>query len=242
MVVVVFALHLGALSLLSKRGHDSARQPESQQVARWLTSPDAARRTLDTILVNDPTLFAVVHARGFSGAAWLRPQSPRYQAGEWTDSERTLAQPTQSLGGAFHQLAAPGPGPVLDLMRKPAESVPAPAVAQPALRSRSRLVIEGPASRLKLAQSPALKSWAHADVLADSRVQVRVSPDGLVFSTRLDGVANPKDPVQRAADLHALGLAQQLRFEPPEKSRGSSVEGVLVFQWHTMEPLAAAAP
>ncbi len=241
-VLAVFALHLGALFLFSKRGSVAPRQVQNQQVARWLTTPESARQTLDSILVSDPTLFAMVSPRGFSGAAWLRPQSPKYQSGEFTQSERTLPQPTQSLGGAFQQLAAPHAAPVFDLVRKPDLAAAPPAVPQPALRNRSRLMIEGPASRLKLAQSPALKSWTHTDVLNDTRVQVRVSPEGLVFSTLLAGAANSKDPVQRAADLQALELAHQLRFESRAKQGGAPVEGVLVFQWHTVEPPGSATP
>lgn len=238
-----FALHLGALCLLPIHRDEAPRQPAGLCVVRWLSSPEIAQRHLDAVLINDPTLFAMVHPRGFSGAAWLLPQSPGYRAAEWTDTERSLAQPTQLLGGAFQQIAPAGPPkPVFDLARKPAANPPLIATSQPQLRSASSLRVEGPVRMRKLAPLPPLRSWPHTDLLADTRVQILVNPEGLVFTSRLAGAVTTKDPVQRDADLHALELARQFRFEPAAKNSRGSVEGVLVFQWHTTEPSVTAKP
>lgn len=241
-VLAIFALHIGALFLVSSRQEKTQRRAESRASVRWLTDPAGARKLLDVLLLTDPTQFAMVHPRGFSGAAWLRTQSPEYRPAEWTEAERSLAQPTQLLGGAFRQVAPGGSQSVFDPARKPAVAPPALVVPQPPLRSRSQLLVEGAARLRRLVQPPALKSWPHTDVLADTHVQVLVTAEGLVFSPRLAGTANAKDPVQRAADDHAVDLARQLRFEPAAKNSRASVEGVLIFQWHTTEPAAAVKP
>ncbi len=241
-VLGVFALHIAVLFVVSSRQERIPRRAESRASVRWLTDPVGARKTLDALLLTDPTQFAMVHSRGFSGAAWLRTQSPDYRPAEWTEAERSLAQPTQLLGGAFRQAATASEQPLFDPARKPAVAPPVVAVSQPPLRVRSQLLVEGAVRLRPLVQPPTLKSWHHSDVLADTRVQLLVTPEGLVFSPRLAGATSAKDPVQRAADLHALELTRQLRFEPAAKNSRASVEGVLVFQWHTTEPPTAAKP
>lgn len=243
-VLAILGLHLGALYITSPRQTAAPRRPEARAAVRWLTSPDLARTTLDALLLNDPTLLAMASPRGFSGAAWLRPQPPTYRVSEWTDTERSLAQPTNSLGGAFQQLASGSPALLFDPARKPAVPAPAATVAQPALRTASRLRVEGPVRSRPLVAAPALRSWPHTDVLADSRVQVFVNAEGLLFSPRLVN-GSGRHPAQRAADQHALDLARAIRFEPMPTTTGSRspalMEGMLVFEWHTTEPPAAPA-
>lgn len=241
-IFAVFAMHLGALFLFSSREGKQQRQSGSHASAHWLTEPAGARKALDLLLLTDPAQFAMVHSRGFSGTAWLRTQSPEYRPSEWTEEPRSLAQPTQLLGGAFRQALAAGAQPLFDAARKPSVAPPALAVTQQPLRTQSRLLVEGPARLRPLASPPTLKSWPHTDVLSDTHVQVQVTAEGLVFTPRLAGVASSKDPVQREADLHALELARQLRFAPAPKNNRVAVEGVLVFQWHTFEPPAGPRP
>ena len=241
-VLAVFVLHFVVLFLVSSRQERIQRRTESRASVRWLTNPAGAWRMIDALLLTDPTQFAFVHSSGFSGAAWLRTQSPEYRPAEWTEAERSLAQPTQLLGGVFRQTATTGEQPVFDSARKPAVVPPVLAVPQPALRYRSQLLVEGAARLRPLVQPPTLKSWPHSDVLADTRVQLSVTPDGLVFSPRLAGSTSAKDSKQREADLHAVELTRQLRFEPAAKNSRASVEGVLVFQWHTTEPSVPTKP
>lgn len=243
-VLAVFASHLAVLGLVSPRREAVQRPAAAPAAVRWLTDPVRARKALDALLLEDPTLLAMASTRGFSGPAWLRPQRAEYNVSEWTDTERSLAQPTQSLGGAFRLVAPAGPQPVFDATRKPAAPVPGVTVRQPALRTASRLRIEGPVGSRPLVQVPVLRSWAYAGVLEDSRVQVLVSDEGLVFSPRRASASGVRPPAQHAADQHALELARMLRFAPAPKSaavRGRTlVEGTLVFQWHTVEPPADA--
>ncbi|MFM8468682.1 MAG: hypothetical protein ACKODH_01735, partial [Limisphaerales bacterium] len=243
-VLAILGLHLGALLLASPRQAAAPRRPESRAAVRWLTSPDLTRKTLDARLLNDPTLLAMASPRGFSGAAWLRPQPPAYRVSEWTDAERSLAQPTNSLGGAFQPLAAGSHALVFDPARKPAAPAPVASVAQPALRNASRLRIEGPAGARAVVTVPALRSWPVPDVLADSRVQIFINAEGLTFSPRLV-TGGGRNPAQHAADQHALELARSIRFTPMPAATGSRslafVEGTLVFEWHTSEQPAPTA-
>ncbi len=245
-VVLLFGLHLALFHRLSPRPEEVARPAESGLQVCGLSTPDLARRTLDILLLDDPTLLAMASPRGFSGAAWLRPQPQAYRTSEWTDAERPLAQPTQALGGAFGLVAAAGPQPDFRPGRKPATLSPSGVSVTPTvLRDASRLLVQGEAARRPLVQSPALRSWSHTDVLGDTRVRVLISDEGLVLSPRLVEATVARNPVQREADLYALGVARSLRFAPNPKVStqglgGAVVEGILIFQWHTVEPPAGA--
>ncbi|MEN9573712.1 MAG: hypothetical protein RL514_1567 [Verrucomicrobiota bacterium] len=243
-IVALGTLQLGAVWLLSARSRPPQRQPQVEFAARWLTAP-TAMRAVDQLLLNDPTHLAAVNPRSFSGA-WLRPAPPAYRPAEWREAERSFAQPTQTLGTAFQQVLPTGPATLFEPARKPATAPAAAVVAQPALRSASRLLVEGPLRDRPLLQAPALPSWPHTDVLADTRVQVSVSTEGLVQPPHLAPADRVNDPAQRAAqrtaDQHALELARALRFAPAAKAPSARAatpsEGVLVFQWHTLAPPA----
>ncbi len=244
-VLAVLALHLGALWMVSARTGEVCPRTAAGAIARWQTSPASAQKLLDALEVSDPTLFAMVNTRGFSGAAWLQPSPPAYRASEWTDTPRSLTQPTQALGGAFQRYATNDRAPLFEPARKPAAPVPVLTLRQPVLRERSRLLLEGPVANRALVQSPPLRSWPSPEVLADTRVQVLVNADGLIFSPRLLSPGGVQDPLQRVVDQHAIELTRALRFAatpvrepvspaPPE-------QGILIFQWHTTEPPSAAA-
>ena len=242
--VALCALQVGAVWLLSARSRPVQPQPQVEFAARWLTAPNAAR-AVDQLLLNDPTHLAAVSPRSFSGA-WLRPTPPAYRPAEWREAERSFAQPTQTLGAAFQQVPPTGPATLFDPARKPATAPLALTLTQPPLRSASRLLVEGPLRARPLLEAPVLPSWPHSDVLADTRLQVSVSAEGLVQPPRLPPADRAKDPAQRAAqraaDQHALELVHALRFAPAPKSASSRAatpsEGVLVFQWHTLAPPA----
>ncbi len=241
-VLAIFIAHLGALFLLSSRHEATPNHAEAHSSVRWLTSSDVARKALDSLLDNDPTLLATVNPRGFSGAAWLRPPALAFRPGEWSDTDRSLPQLTRPLGAAVQAATTSANDVVLDPARKPTTPAPVPAVTQPALRTASRLLITGPLASRRLLQTVPLKSWPLSDLLADTRVEVLVSREGLVFSRRLAS-GGLKNPVQQTADRDALALTTGLRFEPLPKSvragDDSLTEGTLVFQWHTIEPAAA---
>jgi hypothetical protein len=242
--LVGLGLQLTVLHLFSPPGTFSTPPVAPGFKVHWLANPALARRTLDTLLLDDPTLLAMASPRGFSGAAWLRPKPEEFRTSEWTDAERSLAQPTQSLGGAF-QLMAPTARPQdFEPVRRPAPTVPGTIVAPPVLRSASRLLVQGDLARRPLVKVPALRSWSHTDLLTDTRVQVIVSAEGLVISPRLAQATAARNPVQRAADQHAIELARGLRFaslpQAGSQGPGALAEGVLVFQWHTIEAPVSA--
>jgi hypothetical protein len=243
LVLVIFGLHLAALWLASERTGQVGLRAEQRTMARWQTSPTGAQKLLDAFEVSDPTLFAMVNTRGFSGAAWLQPPPPTYRASEWTDAQRWLAQPTQTLGEAFQRFATNQRAPLFEPARKPDAPVPTLSVRQPVLRERSRLIVEGSLARRTLVQSPPLRSWPATDVLADTHLQVLVDADGLIFSPRLLSPGGVQDLMQRAADQHAIELTRGLRFAPatnrPTSSPAAPEPGTLVFQWHTIAPPAS---
>jgi len=241
-VLTVLALQFVLFYLLAPRVTVSGRQTEAGLKIRWLANPALAKRTLDTLLLEDSTLLAIASPRGFSGAAWLRPSTQEFRVSEWSDADRPLTQPTQSLGGAFRFVESAANQPAFDPARKPAVAAPGVLIAPPVLRVASRLLVQGDLARRPLEKVPPLRSWSHTDLLTDTRVQVIVSAEGLVISPRLTGATAARNLVQQAADRHALDVARTLRFAPLPRAGnqgpGTLGEGVLVFQWHTTEPPA----
>ena len=91
LVIAIFGAHLAGLFLVSARHEVPPPSSAPRLAVRWLTSPGTLRQLADSLLENDPTLLATVNPNGFSGAAWLRPTALEFRSGEWTDTERSLA-------------------------------------------------------------------------------------------------------------------------------------------------------
>ncbi len=237
-ILVLFVIHLGAFHFLSPKTSSPARVGSSQLTVRWLTEPAHAKRVLDTLLLDDPTLMAMASPRGFSGAAWLRPQPALFQATQWADAERSLSQPIGALGDGFRKSAELKPT-VIEPLRQPT-SVVGNLTERTALRTNSQLLVEGPLRERAAGRLPKLGSRPVADVLADTRVQVLVSAEGMVVSPRLASATAARNPAQWAADQDALKVARTLRFAPLPKAGsqgpGTLVEGTLVFRWHSVPP------
>ena len=237
-IAVVFAAQVVLVLWLGERGPLRSRPPGVTPTLRL-----AAGISPEVLARDDPTLFALPHWRGFSGAAWLKPQPVPNRPLDWCEEPRPLAlRPTQ-LGALLLAQAATNPTPPLAFLPvlEPPSALPDPPPL-PLAPEQSRLTIEGDLARCRMLTRPDLPSWQYNDVLTNTGVQLLVDADGrpgaviLLFSSGC-----------QKADDHALAQARMARFDVPgaagrDGAAASTplahwVSGLLLFEWHTA-PLA----
>jgi hypothetical protein len=236
--LLLLLLHLGGIYLLSgwAKAETVRKAPDFQ--VRLLTDPNACQAMLDRYSLRDPTRFAVVSPRGFSGPAWLTVEPPPFQLPEWSDPQRWLTQDTTALGDNFRSYVKANLGSTLSIAPR------SPALAKTALtppRASSRLFVEGlPTRRLLTVPNPPV--WPSGFVLQATEIEILIDARGRVFSPRLTvppirevGVAQvERQDAQRAADRHALSLIPQIRFQPnPQLGEDRFDKGRVIVQWIT---------
>ena len=240
-VALLLAAQAGLLWKLGAplSGPGTAHAPMPQ--VRLVLGADANRGLLDSLVAGDPTLFFRVSPQGFSGAAWLNVPRQEYRLQEWTEPERFMDRSTSHVGGAFHELLRTNRPPSVSIADKPGVAPSISAQQTGTATKESAFRVEGALRGRPVVQPVQPRSFAHTDLLADTTVQVLVNAEGHVFSPRLVSATPVKDPVQRAADQHALELTRLLRFQPRPKSAppAEMTPGVLVFRWHTVAPTNA---
>ena len=233
-VTVIFAVQVALIFLLSDRKPVSVRQPSAV--------PELSLTTLSSELLelDDPTLFALPHANGFSGAAWM--QSPRVEAAplRWTEPPQWLSMPAGQFASAFVDFMQTNRFPRFSLELKPAPQLikleRSPTRASPAAASSVR--VEGNLTGRAIANPPVLAAQPAADMLANTVVQVIVDSDGKVFSA----ILLPPGSGAKDVDQSALNIAKSTRFKPlpPETLNASEstgwTRGRMIFQWRS-EPV-----
>ncbi len=243
-VAFLFILQLVLVVMLAGPLPGAAAFRERGMTARIVLGAQANQQLLDSLGLADPALFVRVSRSGFSGAAWLDIPSQEYRLQEWTEPYRWMNSSTAHLGGAFQQFTRTNRPPAVAIADKPVELPVVSAANASSAMNESSFRVEGPLRARRLVQTARPRSFTNNDVLADTVVQVLVNTDGQIFSPRLVTASVVKDPVQRAADQHALDLTRQLRFQPLPKSTApnSMTDGTLVFHWNTLAPAALPTP
>lgn len=181
----------------------------------------------------DPTLFALAHPQGFSGAAWLRGADFPYEQPNLMQSAQPLAPDPENLAQQFMQFIQRRSGGTSFLLSKLAprpEEVPYPA--QP-LVLRPRVTIDGDLRNRRLLAATPLPPPDPEKILTNCVVSVTVASNGdLLSATLLSSSGSP------ATDAAALAFARTARFTPwPARSAVSgptpfdAVFGRLIFQW-----------
>jgi hypothetical protein len=240
-IVLIFALHVGLILALSDRKPIVPRQPA------FLTQLRLAATGAELFTLSDPTLFALPHASGFSGAGWMRISRMELEPFQWSEPPRWLQLPAEQLGAAFslfmqtnefaHYLPELKSSPQLTSPTAP------PATAIPV--GKSILLVEGELAGRKLLNAPALPEWPAVELLTGSIVQVLVDEAGTVIST----VLLPPGSGSRDADQSALTRARSARFAPLHSQLEDTVKpsnrwtrGRMIFQWFTIPPARTNAP
>jgi hypothetical protein len=246
---IIFVLQLSFIFWFGDRQPIRPRKP-SPAPAFQLTGSTHS----EWLELTDPTLFALPHARVFSGPAWLKTTAPQFRPFEWTEEPRWLGLPVQLLGASFAQLVASDLSLKWQVAEIPEPRALLPEVSRAPLIPGSTLRLEGELARRRLLSQPHLPSWpprilnpTDTDMLANTVVQVLVDAEGRPVSLTLLGTSG-----HVPADDLAMSLATSFQFEPLQtedslpltRSPGALLGlswGQAVFEWRTLGPTNAAA-
>ncbi len=193
------------------------------------------------LMLNDPTLFALPRREGFAGPAWVEPPPVHGHMVDWTEKPRLLELSNElaGLGAVFGQFMQTNRFARFQFPMKPPAPLTMPLVPlEPPLVEASTLHVEGVLAKRLLLASMKLPSWPSDHLVAPSRVQVLVNAAGHVVSAVLLPPKNSGENRDADADQLALDLARATRFAP---ASGFAV-GQLIFDWHTVAPIATNAP
>jgi len=241
---LVMVAQVGLIFCLSDRRPIVPRQSDSSSSFGLVADGPPGSAAAELLAVNDPTLLALPHPRGFSGAAWMQVPPRHYQSQDWSEPQRWLTLQVSDLGAASAEFVRTNPaGPRL-LADKPPPRRSAVAVAPVPVLANSTFRIEGDLAGRDLLTSLEVPSFAHTDILSNTVVQVCVGPLGFTFSTVVISSSG-----SRNADQRALELAKSARFRPEPAATSSSAPGSnaltcgrILFQWHTLEMPATDNP
>ena len=236
LIAVVFAAHVALIFAFGDRRAIVAREPGPAPELRL------GMGSSELLTLQDPTLFALPHPKGFSAAAWRQSSKIEFPAFRWTEPPRWLALPAEQLGGLLLRLVLTN-----TFARIEFEALPPPQLALPGVPLETRpavlsaLRVTGDLASRRLLSRVQLPSWPNADLLTNTVVQIFVEPRGNVFSSTLvTPGSGSKD-----ADQWALNFARTARFAPlarPAIPSANPVDpltrGALIIQWRT-EPLPA---
>lgn len=218
-VALAFAVHFGLIYLLGEKKIISQRTVKNVPVFR-LAAPD------ELVRLTDPTLFALPHAEDFSPAFWSQPPAVKAPEFRWTEPPLYLALATENLGAAFDAFMQNYQPEKLALNFKPEPQLSSPGInVESALPQNSSWQLAGELAGRRILNSLSPPTQTVNDVIAPSRAQLLVAPDGNVLSAVL-----LESSGLDAADQQALTLARSLQFAPAKKL----MFGEIIFNWHTV--------
>ena len=230
--------------LFSNRAPLSVRPLSRTPVFRLVAATSAEEHMRDVLAVRDPTLFALVNARGFSGAAWLQAPPAEHRPAPWTEPPRLLNMEASALGRALAHFIQTNLVATESLAGKSEPLVVPPRILQELAATQSVVQMEGDLAGRPLRFLPPLPIQQHNDILTNSIVQIGVNPSGYPESARLLSGSGSKK-----ADLEALAIAKAARFSPMPVlpaagtvDRADLIWGKLVFQWFTVELVQTNKP
>lgn len=241
-ILLVFAAQVGALFAILDRRPIIPPQPRRAPILVLRTEP------IESLGVNDPTLFALPHRMGFSGEAWLKPTPLAFPLDDMPEAPRFLSLRTQELGIVirnFVQRKIPVRFQTLVMPEPEAASPRLPAMGP--VSTVSTLRIEGDLKKRRLLTPLVLPASTNADLFTNSVVHVSVDVRGNTFSATL---LLPPGRNPSPDDLTALELAKAARFEPagpigpgrPAHTAPDLTLGTLIFEWQPLPLIATNAP
>lgn len=232
---IAFAAHVGLIFAFGNRTPIVPRAVVNAPSVQ-LSSGRTELQSLD-----DPTLFALPHARGFAASSWRPRPRIEFAPFRWTESPQLMALPVAELGNAFVRYSQSNAVARLEFETlPPAQLTRVEGSARTTTLKQQSSVRVSPrlANRRWLNQPAVLASFPAPDLLTNSVVRVVVEPEGQVFSP----VLMPPGSGSKAADQLALELARAARFAPLPLETGELTVGALVFEWHTVPLPVTNAP
>jgi hypothetical protein len=226
-LALVFGLHVGLIYALGSRKPIELRPVKDAPLLQMTTSLDEFHQ------LDDPTLFALPHPRGFASVTWLRLPQIAFAPFRWTEPPRLLALPVQQLGETFLRFANTNITRRFDFQSLPAVQITTvePIETFDTFPRESRMRVSGDLARRRIVNEPVnLQSWSSADPLTNTLVRVFVDARGNVFSPVLQRPGSGS----KEADQLALKLASDAKFNKVQGQGDALTKGLLIFEWQTI--------
>jgi TonB family protein len=224
LIALVFVAHVALIFLFGAKNQIVARA--AKNVPQLQLADDSS----ELLALNDPTLFALPHAKDFAFAASLKILEIKQPSFHWTEAPRWLPSSLKTFGATFQQFMRTNQFAAYPLDFKPRPKLNEPFFpVETAFAQNSTLQVQGDLVRRKLLNEINLPSLPFNDVIAPSKVQVLVDAAGNVIS-----VVPLESSGWNDADIRALDFARRLRFAPATQL----TLGQLIFNWRTV-PLSA---
>ncbi len=225
-------LQLGVTFFFGAKQLKPVRNVPRKSVFRALPGTPREHDLAEFLEVEDPTLFGLPNAHGFSGPAWLHQPSFAYQLTNWTEPPEWLQLETGSLG----ELLKFGTATNTIRHREELSGQPLfhPELVGPKPVYESKLLIDPDLLQRWTGPTISLKAQPWADVLEPTQIQVGIDQEGMVLSARIWRSSGSKQ-----ADADALRVAKTLLFQPLLGQAGvASIPrmtwGKLTFRWFTV--------
>ena len=233
-ISLVFGLHIGFIYGLG------SRKPIELRPVINAPSILMAESLNEFQQLDDPTLFALPHPRGFAAATWLRLPQIAFAPFRWTEPPRLLALPVQQLGETFLRFANSNVASRLEIQSLPTVRFTAvePVENFDTSQRESRLRVHGGLVGRRLLNEPAsLQSWSSSELLTNTLVNVFVDSRGTVFSPVLQRPGSGS----KEADQCALKIARDAKFNKVQGQGDTLAKGLLIFEWQTLPKTNAPA-
>ena len=239
--LAVLAVQVVLLFALSEKKPILPRTREPGTAFYAVIDPEPDDPVTALLTLQDPTLFALPHPRGFSGRAWLHAVPLEYESTNWEERPHLLAQNEARLGGTFQEFLRTNEVAYRSAAAKPPAPPDRALVPPLPVRIVSSYRVEGDLARCELVAPLDVPSVSYTNILTNTVVQLAVNAAGVTFSA-----VALEESGSKLADQRALDLARSARFKraSPSSSPGALTWGRIIFQWHTLETPAAngAAP
>ena len=231
LILLVFAMHVAFVFLLG------AKKPVVSRAVTKVPVFQLADSGNELIRLTDPTLFVLPHAEDFTPDIWAQPRASWAPTFSWNEPPAPAflpSPPAELLGLAFNEFMQTNRSAAKLLNFKPEPQMFVSEVTiESALPQHSTWQLAGEAAGRRLLNTLSVPTLSFNDVIAPSRVQLLVDPDGNVASTVL-----LKSSGAAEADQQALALARTLQFAPAERL----MFGEVTFNWHTVPVATTNAP
>lgn len=235
-VVFLFVAQISLVIFLSgSPRHEQGRRSTRPHI--HMVSSETYNALPEIGKANDPTLFALIHPKSFSGSAWLHTADFPYHLTNQMDSPRWLTANSEGLAQEFLQYIQSSLVSTSFFAIKPAPLPTRFAAVDHALILRPIVRIEGDLMGRRLISTQALPAADPDRILTNCVINVIVAMDGETLSATVrTSSGSPK------TDQEAREFAEHARIEPVAKIEASVFLepsqfdfGRLVFEWQPAE-------
>ncbi len=186
-LLAVFLAQVLLICLLGERLAPPRPAAPAHTAIHLAADPWATKQLLESLSLDDPTLFALPNTHGFSGAAWLKFSPVTYAIQPWSELPRWLALNAEHLGEPFAGFVRTNIWPPLLIsdLPMPRSVIPDFQGLTVPMPARSEYWVEGDLAARPMREPLPVASWPCANVLSKSVVELLVDADGWTFSARL---------------------------------------------------------